>query len=66
MHELLPGDIIYSVDGIEFDASTQNLEIYIKLNTVSGERIRLGVVREGERIAMDLHTLRQGVRKPEW
>ncbi|MCH7959682.1 MAG: PDZ domain-containing protein [Candidatus Hydrogenedentes bacterium] len=66
MHELLPGDIIYSVNGIEADAATQNLEIYIKMNTISGDRIRLGVIREGERIAMDAHTLRQGFRKPQW
>ena len=66
MHELLPGDIVYSVNGIESDASTRNLEIYIKLNTISGDRIQLGVIREGERIDMDLHTLRQGFRKPQW
>lgn len=66
MHELLPGDIIYSVDGIDSDASTQNLEIYIKLNTISGDRLKLGILREGERIVMDARTLRQGFRKPQW
>ncbi len=42
-------DIVYAVDGVEEDESTQSATLYIKLNKSAGDTIKVGVLRGGKR-----------------
>jgi membrane-associated protease RseP (regulator of RpoE activity) len=64
LHRLEKGDIIKSVNGVESDPDTDNLELYIKLYTVSGKDYTLVVVRGGEEFEMLARTKRQSFRRP--
>ena len=63
IHDLKPGDIVYSVDGVQEDELTQNVRAYIKLTTIAGEMATLGVLRDGKRFEMTIRTHRQYFRK---
>ena len=63
LHELAPGDIIYSVDGVESDPPIPDCLLYLRLNVVAGETTTLGVIREGVRTPMTVRTHRQRFRK---
>ncbi len=60
---LLPGDIIYSVDGVEVDGLTQSCETYIKLNTTAGTYFTAKLLRNGGERKIQIWTGRQSFRK---
>ncbi len=66
LHELEPGDIIYEVDGVQVDRFTQNLDLYIKLNTESGDSFDVKLLRGGKTMELSVSTYREYFRKPEW
>ena len=46
---ILPGDIIYAVDGVEIDTRYgQQIYAYIKLQKKVGDRVRFSVLRGGK------------------
>lgn len=63
LHQLRTGDIIYSVNGVEVDDFTQNLEIYIKLNVRAGDAFMVKLLRDGEKMDMRVRTHRENFRK---
>ncbi|MEM9015456.1 MAG: Trx7/PDZ domain-containing (seleno)protein [Verrucomicrobiota bacterium] len=65
-HELEEGDIIHSVNGVETDLLTkENLVVHIKLRHRSGERLTLGVIRDGKEMELPLNTIRKVFRRKE-
>lgn len=60
---LLPGDIIFSIEGKEADQVTGNCEIYIKLNTTAGDYFEVELLRSSERKELRLWSARQSFRK---
>jgi hypothetical protein len=62
-HELRTGDIIYAVDGVERDEVANTAELYLKLRKKAGESATLGVIRNGQRIQMPLHSYQLSFRK---
>lgn len=65
LHQLVPGDVIYAVDGIEQSPLTTDCEVYLKLAHRAGSAVRLGVIRGAERLEMALRSERQFFRKQE-
>jgi len=65
LHKLQVGDIITAIDGVQRDAFTENLDIYIKLNIDSGSRFKATVLRNGETSEMAVETYREHFRKLE-
>lgn len=63
LHQLEPGDIIYSVNGVEVDGFTQNLEIHIKLNVQAGDAFMVKILRDGKKMDMRIRTHRDHFRK---
>jgi hypothetical protein len=55
-HELRVGDIIAAVDGVERDELANTAELYLKLRKKAGESAMLDVIRDGQRIEMQLNT----------
>jgi hypothetical protein len=55
-HELRVGDVIVAVDGVDRDDLANTAELYIKLRKKAGESAMLDVLREGQRIQMQLNT----------
>ena len=52
LHDLRPGDVIYSVDGVEADPSVWDCLVYLRLNVSAGDEVDLGVLRDGVRTPM--------------
>lgn len=65
LHDLKPGDIIVSVNGKQRDDSTQDLDVYIKLNVDAGDSFTVEFLRDGKRSEMRVRTFRENFRKPE-
>ena len=65
LHKLQAGDIIYSVNGVEVDGFTENLEIFIKLNIQAGEAFMVKLLRDGKKMDMRIRTFRENFRKPK-
>jgi C-terminal processing protease CtpA/Prc len=63
LHTLQVGDIITAVNGVERDAFTQNLDIYIKLHVDSGNKFMVRYLRDGESHDMVVETYREHFRK---
>ena len=63
LHDLRPGDVIYSVDGVEADPSVRDCLVYLRLNVTAGEAVDLGVLRDGIRTEVTIRTHRQRFRK---
>lgn len=63
VHTLQKGDIIAAVDGVDQDAFTNSVEVYIKLNVMAGIEVTLDVIRDGEHIEVPLEPHRQYFRK---
>ena len=63
LHDLRPGDVIYSVDGVEADPSVWDCLVYLRLNVSAGDEVDLGVLRDGVRTPMTARTHRQRFRK---
>lgn len=63
LHQLQRGDIIYSVNGVEVDPFTQNLEIHIKLNVDAGDAFQVMLLRDGQKMDMRIRTYREHFRK---
>jgi len=55
-HDLRVGDIIVAVDGVDHDDLANTAELYIKLRKKAGQSVMLDVLREGQRIPMQLNT----------
>jgi hypothetical protein len=55
-HDLRVGDIIAGVDGVERDDLANTAELYLKLRKKAGDSAMLDVIREGQRIKMQLNT----------
>lgn len=68
LHSLKKRDIIYAVDGVEEDAFTDDLELYIKLNKIAGEPMKVSLIRDGRRRVEEIRTHREYYRKrpPRW
>lgn len=62
-HTLEPGDVIFSVDGVETDPLATSCDLYIRLRVRAGDSVTLGVIRNGERIEAALNTQRKHFRK---
>lgn len=62
-HELLVGDIIVAVDGVERDQFADTADLFIKLTKTPGASVTLDVLRKGERMCMPLTTHRVNFRK---
>lgn len=63
LHDLRPGDVIYSVDGVEADPPIFDCLVYLRLNVSAGDEVDLGVLRDGVRTEMTARTHRQRFRK---
>jgi hypothetical protein len=55
-HDLHVGDIIVAVDGVERDDFANTADLFIKLRKKAGEAATLGVIRDGKRLEVPLHT----------
>jgi hypothetical protein len=55
-HELRAGDIIVAVNGVERDDSANTAELYLKLRIKAGDSAMLDVIREGQRMKMQLNS----------
>jgi hypothetical protein len=62
-HELKVGDIIYSVDGVETDELANTAELYMKIRVNPDQSLKLGVIRDGQRMEVPLRTYRLSFRK---
>ncbi len=62
-HELKVGDVIYAVDGVETDPLAHTAELYLKIRKPVGAEVKLGVLRDGQRITMPLKSSRMSFRK---
>jgi hypothetical protein len=62
-HDLLVGDIIFAVDGVERDQLANTADLFIKLKKTPGDTVTLDVLRDGERMRMPLTTQRVNFRK---
>lgn len=63
LHEILPGDIVYAVDGVESDPLIPDCLLHLRLNVTAGQETALGVIRDGARLDMTVRTQRQLYRK---
>ena len=63
LHDLRPGDVIYSVDGVEADPAIFDCLVYLRLNVSAGDEVGLGVLRDGVRTEVTARTHRQRFRK---
>ena len=63
LHDLRPGDVIYSVDGVEADPPIFDCLVYLRLNVSAGDDVDLGVLRDGVRTEVTARTHRQRFRK---
>lgn len=63
LHEIEPGDVIFSVDGVEADPPIDDCLLYLRLNVTAGSETRLGVVRGDTRLELTAGTQRQLFRK---
>jgi len=63
LHELKEGDIIYEVDGVRSDPRTRYADRHIQLTKTAGDPIEIKVLRDGERLDMQIWTHRQSFRK---
>ncbi|MAF66386.1 MAG: hypothetical protein CMJ84_12105 [Planctomycetes bacterium] len=63
LHDLQVGDITYSVDGTQADEVADSTELFIKLRKDSGDRLKIGVIRDGKKLDIDLRTRRRTFRK---
>lgn len=61
--ELRPGDIIYSVNGVEVDEATQSCETHIILAVTAGDTFAANVLRHGARLQVRIPTSRRSYRK---
>lgn len=62
-HELKVGDIIVAVDGVERDPYANTAELYMKLKLTPGDKVKLDVLRDGQRIQSTLTSYRLSFRK---
>ena len=65
LHELHEGDIIYAVDGAETDPLTKRLDVHIKLHVQSGNTFKASLIRDGQKMEMNVGTYREHFRKPD-
>lgn len=66
LHDLEERDIIYAVNGVEADGSTQNLDLYIKLNIQGGDDFRVKILRGRQPMELRIRTHRENFRKPKF
>jgi serine protease Do len=62
-HELEVGDIIAAVDGVDRDPNAHTASLYLILKKTPGDSARLTVLRAGNKIEMQLKTVRMSFRK---
>jgi hypothetical protein len=62
-HDLRTGDIVYAVDGVERDEIANTAELFLKLRKKAGESATLGVIRNGQRLQIPLHSYQLSFRK---
>ena len=55
--------IAMGVDGVEVDERTQHLETYITLSQTAGVRFPIKLLRNGEKVVMQIRSVRQRYRK---
>ena len=63
LHDLRPGDVIYSVDGVEAAPPVSDCLVHLRLNVSAGDEVDLGVLRDGVRTEVTIRTHRQRFRK---
>lgn len=62
-HDLVAGDIIFAVDGVEQDQYANTADLFIKLRKMPEDTVTLDVLRDGKSIKMPLTTHRVSFRK---
>lgn len=62
-HDLLVGDIVFAVDGVEHDQFANTADLFIKLKKTPGDTVTLDILRNGKRMRMPLTTHRFNFRK---
>jgi serine protease Do len=63
VHALRKGDIVVSVNGLTQSPWTRRPELYLKLAVRAGDTAKLGVLREGKPMDLEIRTHRQYFRK---
>ncbi len=63
VHELIIGDIVFAVDGVDHDDLANTPELYIKLRKTAGDTVTLDVIRDGKRMKLPVRTQRMYFRK---
>jgi len=63
VHSLKVGDVIFAVDDDQTDEIANRAELFIKLRRKAGEPLSLSVIRDGERMSVDLKSARMSFRK---
>lgn len=63
LHSLRVDDITYSVDGVQTDEVADSTELFIKLRKRSGDTVKVGVLRDGEKHEFQVRTKRYRFRK---
>ncbi len=62
-HQLLVGDVVFAVDGVERDPFAHTADVYMKLKQTPGDVVKLSVLRNGQRLESSLTTYRMSFRK---
>ncbi len=62
-NELIVGDVIAAVDGVERDEFANTAELYLKLHKKAGDSATLDVIRDGKRMTMPIRTYVLSFRK---
>ena len=55
-HDLRVGDIIVAVDGVDHDDLANTAELYLKLRKKAGDPATLDIIRDGQRMKMQLNS----------
>ena len=63
LHDLHPGDVIYSIDGVEAAPDAGDCLLHLRLNVTAGDKTTVGIVRDGARQETTVQTHRQFYRK---
>ncbi len=63
IHDLRVGDITYSVGGVQTDAVADSTDLFVKLRKRSGDRVKVGVLRNGKKLDIHIQTRRYRFRK---
>ena len=64
-HSLELDDVIYSINGTESDDVATDCRLYLQLRVRAGDRVELGILRNGRRLTSTLRTQRHRYRQSQ-